>query len=758
MDKEILELLAEWHKNNEYQKIVDAILAIPEEERDYELIVQLARALNNLGDYETATEMLLGVEEEGKNDPLWYYRLGYAYYYSDRFEQAKEKFEQVLRMTPDDEDAGIFLDWCNQELTPEGKVEKLNERLIVAEVLTTGKTFRQRTEEFWQWFLVHEPELAALVEKHQEADTEEMIRLIAEGVSLISEEINFNIGGDYEFTFTVEGKNYLFYLLPWLVARMPEQLKGKWHFFPCMQGTGGESFGFQMYGKNVQLSNVMVGLKYHEEQNYFDVRFYDAQLASLGEDDCYNAFYIMMELTIGEAMSYIYIHQVDKADALEEGMFPLTKLEACITVALEEAKKEILMRPDERYSIYQMQFESDKDLRYDMVIGTTCFPELLRDYFNESTEHADKLAACGAKAVFLVMPMGNAGHSEMLKLRYELEDRLAEEILGEKGSGRENGILLGGTMGREHLYIDLLLYDMPAFMRQVGQLLDQYAYPFYLAEFRPESRLVALAHVDALVPEIPSVPGELAQRMITFMDCPCRWFAPMADADSLDKAYFEALEVGKKEGFVPILVTVDEALLACMTLNVNEQDESGFEIGRVRAYRRRMLQDNELPDASVYLKELTDGCKEEWEGEEQWAELMGEMKEGEANNDLSGSWNYDTHLTEEMLLVEVPVDCPWKVFAWLPIGDWNKWPDTSQLIAVAKHWNEIYGTVPALIAPDVLEFYTEKPVENAEAALHLSLEHYVFCPDCVEQSGENNTVGKRADSLLKSTIWYFEWD
>lgn len=31
MDKEILELLAEWHKNNEYQKIVDAILAIPEE-------------------------------------------------------------------------------------------------------------------------------------------------------------------------------------------------------------------------------------------------------------------------------------------------------------------------------------------------------------------------------------------------------------------------------------------------------------------------------------------------------------------------------------------------------------------------------------------------------------------------------------------------------------------------------------------------------------------------------------------------------
>ena len=86
MDKELRKQLAQWHENDEYQKIVDAILAIPEKERDYELIGQLARALNNLGDYETATEMLLMVEKDGVGDPLWHYRLGYAYYYSNRFE------------------------------------------------------------------------------------------------------------------------------------------------------------------------------------------------------------------------------------------------------------------------------------------------------------------------------------------------------------------------------------------------------------------------------------------------------------------------------------------------------------------------------------------------------------------------------------------------------------------------------------------------------------------------------------------------
>lgn len=53
-----------------------------------------------------------------------------------------------------------------------------------------------------------------------------MVDFISGGVQLISGELNFNLGGDYEFTFTIEGKNYLFYLLPWLVEQMPEQFRG----------------------------------------------------------------------------------------------------------------------------------------------------------------------------------------------------------------------------------------------------------------------------------------------------------------------------------------------------------------------------------------------------------------------------------------------------------------------------------------------------------------------------------------------------
>ena len=41
-------------------------------------------------------------------------------------------------------------------------------------------------------------------------------------------------------------------------------------------------------------------------------------------------------------------------------------------------------------------------------------------------------------------------------------NRLTAEVLG-KGSGVRSESYWGGTMGRDNLYIDLLLYDAPAF-------------------------------------------------------------------------------------------------------------------------------------------------------------------------------------------------------------------------------------------------------------------------------------------------------
>lgn len=126
MDDELLHRLNKWHEDDEYQKIVDELLAIPEAERDYSIISHLARALNNLGRYEEAVELLLTIAEEGTDDFLWHFRLGYAYFYLDRIQEAKAEFETALELDPQDDDVLNFIGWCKEKIQEEAGFKQEN--------------------------------------------------------------------------------------------------------------------------------------------------------------------------------------------------------------------------------------------------------------------------------------------------------------------------------------------------------------------------------------------------------------------------------------------------------------------------------------------------------------------------------------------------------------------------------------------------------------------------------------------------------
>lgn len=119
MDKTFLDKITDLHNNDEHDKIISLIEEIPEIERDYDAIGLLARAYNNLEGSDgckKAIELLLSVEEKGKEDSLWHFRLGYAYFYTDKFQEAKEQFEESLRLNPDEPDAETFVSWCDEEI------------------------------------------------------------------------------------------------------------------------------------------------------------------------------------------------------------------------------------------------------------------------------------------------------------------------------------------------------------------------------------------------------------------------------------------------------------------------------------------------------------------------------------------------------------------------------------------------------------------------------------------------------------------
>lgn len=116
MSSNFIKQLQDWHQAADHQKIVEAILEVPAAERDYQLIMLLARAYNNLDDYETACELLNSIKDEGQDDDLWHFRLGYAYYNMGLDAEAKQEFERVLALNPQDEDAQQLLADCNYSL------------------------------------------------------------------------------------------------------------------------------------------------------------------------------------------------------------------------------------------------------------------------------------------------------------------------------------------------------------------------------------------------------------------------------------------------------------------------------------------------------------------------------------------------------------------------------------------------------------------------------------------------------------------
>ncbi|GAV15753.1 DUF4261 domain-containing protein [Paenibacillus sp. NAIST15-1] len=116
MKKDLLEQLNLWHEEDEFEKIVGKIAEIPEQDRDYDIVGYLARALNNLKRYDEALQQLSTIKTQGENDFLWHFRVGYAYYYLSQYEDAVAAFEIANKLDPEDEDTSTLLTWSRREV------------------------------------------------------------------------------------------------------------------------------------------------------------------------------------------------------------------------------------------------------------------------------------------------------------------------------------------------------------------------------------------------------------------------------------------------------------------------------------------------------------------------------------------------------------------------------------------------------------------------------------------------------------------
>jgi len=124
MSKELLNKLKSWYEDDQHDQIAEAIEQLPELERDYEIVSHYGRALNNLGRYSEALQQLLSIEQQGRQDSVWHWRIGYSYFFLQRWEEALSAFEQADKLEPD-ETTQEFIEACRD--TMERQAEAIKE-------------------------------------------------------------------------------------------------------------------------------------------------------------------------------------------------------------------------------------------------------------------------------------------------------------------------------------------------------------------------------------------------------------------------------------------------------------------------------------------------------------------------------------------------------------------------------------------------------------------------------------------------------
>ena len=160
---DLLKQCQQWFEQDEAQKVIDTLEAIPAEERTPELDSELAKAYIAVADigerepFEKALELLAPHEEYFAEDHCWNYRTASAYYCLDEEGPALRYFEKALEARPGDKDTQECIDECRRRLS----------------LPRFEKNFRERTQEAWAAFSQIEAELRQIIdtdETHQRGE------------------------------------------------------------------------------------------------------------------------------------------------------------------------------------------------------------------------------------------------------------------------------------------------------------------------------------------------------------------------------------------------------------------------------------------------------------------------------------------------------------------------------------------------------------------------------------------------------------
>ena len=454
---DLLKQCQQWFEQDEAQKVIDTLEAIPAEERTPELDSELAKAyiaVAHIGErepFEKALELLAPHEEYFAEDHCWNYRIALAYYCLDEEGPALRYFEKALKARPGDKDTQEYIDDCRRRLS----------------LPRFEKNFRERTQEAWAAFSQIEAELRQIIdtdETHQRG--EELVEKCGNALKTALRDTSFELGFNgekYELILSPEGLRSRLFPLVYFQKQAPESVLEHWNIWvgrqPC------EGFELRAGEIEVRAEDVQVWAE-KTADNQMNLVLYCEKLTPLLKEEPDRGWWalsMLVDQTIGEVSAIALIAGFDvSAQPKDEPATPLTELPELVQsmgLSLWRDGSDYL---ENSYIAYELEpiKDPEADWRLDVYTGSCRLPVMINEYMAACTDTVDEYHRDGIAAGFLCYPVDSFTGEERSNAILDFRDALQESILDKAGA--ETVTFLGGATGLYYGYLDLITWDLPA--------------------------------------------------------------------------------------------------------------------------------------------------------------------------------------------------------------------------------------------------------------------------------------------------------
>ena len=501
-DMDILKQCQKWHEESKQHKIIDALEAIPTEERTPEMDMELARAYNNLADssepegrkqLHRALELMQCHEEELGDTYSWNFRMGYAYYYLDQEGRALRYFEKALEQHPGDDpklntrqDIEDLIDWCTKGIS----------------LPQFSECFRERTENWWETFAEMEAELRQMMDEDKDHTRgAELVAQMEDTLNLVFDEISFELGFNgekHELILTPEGNKVKLFELVYFQKHAPKEVLEHWNILVGRQPS--QNIGLRTDDSwDISGEDVQIWLE-EQGENSFNISAYCEKLLPMLREAEGRVWWMLTTLTDQILGEIPHMRYIDSFDVLEEPKAEPSFLLSQLPDKLREQGLELSTDPEaylESYLGYEMKPNEDPnaDWRLDVMAGSTCCVPLINGYLNADNDFMDDLHADGAVAGFFCYPLDTLREEEGSEKIFDFRDKLEELFTTVDGS--EMLALIGGATGLYCGYVDFIAWDIREALNMAKEFFEGTDIPWAIFHtFRREAGSVPLKQQD----------------------------------------------------------------------------------------------------------------------------------------------------------------------------------------------------------------------------------------------------------------------